>query len=634
MIRRFSCFFVALAVLFCVSVPVFATGTEIGPYTGGVGVPVSLQAQVDVVDLFTYLDGRVDRVVDGVGDALTGFAKFASHLIDEDFCPNAPQVGGGHNFIPRRTLKDGQVGLYYVCEYCGKAYGEALEEAYQEYVETLPGTTYNSDGAFLWVPGAGDFIDCVSCVFLDRDSTLFTVSFPQASVVGIRSGSNAYYTGSLSAFVGTSMLVSAHNSRPTGSWSIVLYFNWGRVQAPVSGFYSGASGPTSGYSGYAASVGDYLSFPQVGSSSSWNYVNSGQSWSCSLSWPSFWVSGYVPDGSGNTYELSTRFSGDNNTGLYGYVQDGQLYQSTVGSIYNETTNVYQNPVTGETSDVSSWNYDYSDRSYTLTTDEGDEITVTYGDSAVTINEGGATYNVYYLMEETEDVQEALESYCDHDYASTVTTAPTCTASGVRTYTCSKCGVSYAQAVPPTGHNYQSAVTMAPTCVNTGVRTFTCSECGDSYAVSIAATGHTWETVRSVPTMYDNDTGQLVQQGYTLYECSVCHEQYRIDADSGGSSLPAPSSGGTSTGTDLSVEIDSSVGKGFLATIAHGLTEDLPEVLKAASEWFTKFPQFYSSFMTFVKDGIAGCLPDVPRLMMGFGFGMTTFIGIVRKIIGR
>ena len=83
-----------------------------------------------------------------------------------------------------------------------------------------------------------------------------------------------------------------------------------------------------------------------------------------------------------------------------------------------------------------------------------------------------------------------------------------------------------------------------------------------------------------------------------------------------------------------IEIDFSVGRGFLATIAYGLTEDLPAVLRAVSAWFVEFPAFYSGFASFLKDGIAGCLPDVPRQMMGFGLGMVTLIGIVRKVIGR
>ena len=45
--------------------------------------------------------------------------------------------------------------------------------------------------------------------------------------------------------------------------------------------------------------------------------------------------------------------------------------------------------------------------------------------------------------------------CSHSYTSKVTTAATCTASGIKTYTCSKCGNSYNESIAPLGHNYVS-----------------------------------------------------------------------------------------------------------------------------------------------------------------------------------
>ena len=46
---------------------------------------------------------------------------------------------------------------------------------------------------------------------------------------------------------------------------------------------------------------------------------------------------------------------------------------------------------------------------------------------------------------------------DHTYVSSITTAPTCVAEGVMTYTCSACGASYTEAIPATGnHTYANA----------------------------------------------------------------------------------------------------------------------------------------------------------------------------------
>ncbi len=72
----------------------------------------------------------------------------------------------------------------------------------------------------------------------------------------------------------------------------------------------------------------------------------------------------------------------------------------------------------------------------------------------------------------------------------VTTAPTCTEKGVKTYTCSACGDSYTEEVAAAGHSHQPKVT-APTCTEDGYITYTCS-CGDSYtAPGQASTGHAW-----------------------------------------------------------------------------------------------------------------------------------------------
>ena len=45
------------------------------------------------------------------------------------------------------------------------------------------------------------------------------------------------------------------------------------------------------------------------------------------------------------------------------------------------------------------------------------------------------------------------SGCAHSYSESITTAPGCLSNGVKTFTCTKCGYSYTEAVPAVGHNY-------------------------------------------------------------------------------------------------------------------------------------------------------------------------------------
>ena len=77
---------------------------------------------------------------------------------------------------------------------------------------------------------------------------------------------------------------------------------------------------------------------------------------------------------------------------------------------------------------------------------------------------------------------------EHSYKAVVT-APTCTAKGYTTHTCA-CGDSYVDTyVDALGHAWDnSKVTKEPTETETGVKTFTCTRCGETKTETIPATG--------------------------------------------------------------------------------------------------------------------------------------------------
>lgn len=81
---------------------------------------------------------------------------------------------------------------------------------------------------------------------------------------------------------------------------------------------------------------------------------------------------------------------------YGYVNgDGQQIISDNVQIVNEGNKSYYNPVTNTTTNYNDWTYDYSSRTYTLTTNSGN-TTITYGDEYMTIQEGDTVYNIQYI----------------------------------------------------------------------------------------------------------------------------------------------------------------------------------------------------------------------------------------------
>ncbi len=99
----------------------------------------------------------------------------------------------------------------------------------------------------------------------------------------------------------------------------------------------------------------------------------------------------------------------------------------------------------------------------------------------------------------------------------VTTAPTETTPGVRTFTCSGCDQTRTEAIPATGtHDYKFTKTVAPTCTDGGYDLYTCSGCGATERRNLTdAAGHKWDngTVTTAPTE--------TTPGVRTYTCTVC-----------------------------------------------------------------------------------------------------------------
>ena len=100
---------------------------------------------------------------------------------------------------------------------------------------------------------------------------------------------------------------------------------------------------------------------------------------------------------------------------------------------------------------------------------------------------------------------------------TVTTEPTETTPGVRTFTCAVCSQTKTEAIPATGaHTFVFTKNVAPTCTEAGYDLYTCSGCGATEKRNAKpALGHKWDsgTVTAEPT--EKDPGTMT------YTCTVC-----------------------------------------------------------------------------------------------------------------
>ncbi len=100
---------------------------------------------------------------------------------------------------------------------------------------------------------------------------------------------------------------------------------------------------------------------------------------------------------------------------------------------------------------------------------------------------------------------------------TVTTEPTETTPGVRTFTCAVCSQTKTEVIPATGaHTFVFTKNVAPTCTEAGYDLYTCSGCGATEQRNAKpALGHKWDsgTVTAEPT--EKDPGTMT------YTCTVC-----------------------------------------------------------------------------------------------------------------
>ena len=262
----------------------------------------------------------------------------------------------------------------------------------------------------------------------------------------------------------------------------------------------------------------------------------------------------------NNYNIDNSYT-DNSTVVNYYLtpDSGKTLCSPV--VFDESSKVFTVPETGQQFLCDYWIYHYTpDNTLTLNGVEFDgnylgsyilrlaDSSYVIGDTVVpavwVVYMDEKVYVIpYYTNSETGNIvpldfqpyaySMVSQSSCSingHTYTSETSQPPTCVASGERKYTCSVCGNEYVEDIPATGiHSYQYAVSQDPTCTADGVALYTCSVCGDQYTEPIAATGHTDHVLEIVPTVYDEE-GIVASLGYTVYECTVCGYQHRVNDD--------------------------------------------------------------------------------------------------------
>ena len=207
---------------------------------------------------------------------------------------------------------------------------------------------------------------------------------------------------------------------------------------------------------------------------------------------------------------------------YGAAPTVEPGNSEAHSFEPATVTIHYNPAMNWTLDADGkWQgYTVSDKGACLHTDYGTtERTV-----PATCGEAGRVDTICSNCGEVVSTRE-LPPTGAHDWdGGTVTTAPTETTPGVRTFTCNVCGDIREEAIPATGaHDYQFTKNVAPTCTDGGYDLYTCSGCGATERRNLTdAAGHKWDggTVTTAPTE--------TTPGVRTFTCTVC-DQTRTEA---------------------------------------------------------------------------------------------------------
>ena len=207
---------------------------------------------------------------------------------------------------------------------------------------------------------------------------------------------------------------------------------------------------------------------------------------------------------------------------YGAAPAVEPGNSEAHSFEPATVTVHYNPAMNWTLDADGkWQgYTVSDKGACLHTDYGTtEHTV-----PATCGEAGRVDTICSNCGEVISTRE-LPPTGAHDWGNgVVTTAPTETTPGVRTFTCTVCGDIREETIPATGaHDYQFTKTVAPTCTDGGYDLYTCSDCGATEKRNLTdAAGHKWDggTVTTAPTE--------TTPGVRTFTCTVC-DQTRTEA---------------------------------------------------------------------------------------------------------
>lgn len=152
------------------------------------------------------------------------------------------------------------------------------------------------------------------------------------------------------------------------------------------------------------------------------------------------------------------------------------------------------------------------------------------------------------------------------------------------------------------HAWEETSRADATCTGVGSVTYTCSKCASTKTENLAKLNHTWEVKQSVQTTYD-ESGNVLTEGFTIYRCFVCGEEYK---DTDGSGPPINNGSDSSDdGGNWFTKLLGKIGEFFgsaiggllelIGSVLTGLLDGLITLVTSALSKLTEITELFSSF---------------------------------------
>ena len=586
-IKRIISFVLVIAILICFAVPFAHAAAEYkSTYIN--------YAELVLHNAY-YYGNRVfdDSPFSGLGRFLKGTS---TALLVNDVCTES--YDSYHACSDVMTFDESAIGWddygkYYLlqCNYCDKwfrCYSSDIFDAYDEYVNSLTTPEVSSNGLFTVYPTGWHFDwSNVAHPYLNNSAmTSYNGGFEVNGTVLVSDQPALYDPG----IIGRMFIRSAPFTLPDGLYRVELRDNYyGNISYGMTyisagidffGSYDGESWVRLagiGYSDYKYNDSPAEYSPYIFSSMDYgykyyrfelccNHMSMAAGGIASVKRECFIDCIEAPDGSWNgsatppetrpvslmqtinNYNNDNSYTDNSTTNYFiGIVDDnGEVTDVYNPTVYDETTKIFTEPVTGAQYQTSGWTYNYLSRTYDIALADNtfligatpvSRIELTYGDEAVTL--------VYY---------DANNNILGHDdYAYVAVAKDECTLYG---------------------HSYTYEIIKDATCTEMGERKYTCSRCGNEYAEDIPKDEHTLTVKEHINTKYDSD-GNVLEVGYTLYECDVCGEQKRENDDAS----EVDDSWLNWLGTQFR-----KLGSGLVGGLADGIEYLTGTVIKSVTDW--------------------------------------------------